>query len=334
MKIKKSKVLTIIVLAMATNPCLEMGFLSAAEADTEDGHIRRGPIKPLPLDLDLDEEKVELGRELFHDTRLSKDDSISCATCHDLRKGGVDQLVHPIGIYSQKGELNVPTVFNSGFNFKQFWDGRADSLEEQVAVPIHGSKEMGSSWEEVVAKLSATTHYQQKFRAIYSDGIQADNIADAIAEFERSLVTPNSRFDQYLRGDDAVLSEQELKGYKKFKSFGCSSCHQGVNVGGNMYQTLGAMFNYFEARGNITKADFGRYNVTGREEDRYVFKVPSLRNVALTAPYFHDGSAKKLEDAVAIMAEYQLGIWLEPEDIEDIVAFLRTLTGEYERGGK
>ncbi len=328
------KLFNAITLIVMTAICLALESCASIAAGSQSDRLRSEPIKPLPLKLNLDESKVELGRELFHETRLSKDNTVSCVSCHDLDNGGGDQRVHSIGIYNRLGKFNAPTVFNSGFNFKQFWDGRANSLEEQVAVPIHNPDEMGSNWNEVVAKLSASTDYQRKFRSIYADGIQAENIADAISEFERSLVTPNSRFDQYLRGDESVLTEDELRGYRKFKEFGCVSCHQGINVGGNMYETLGAMFNYFEARGNITKSDYGRYNVTGREQDRYVFKVPGLRNVALTAPYFHDGSAEKLEDAVAIMAEFQLGIWLEPKDVSDIVLFLNTLTGEYEEGGK
>jgi len=176
----------------------------------------------------------------------------------------------------------------------------------------------------------AVPQYVASFNAIFSDGIQIRNIKSVIAEFERSLITPNSRFDKFLRGDDSALSAKEKEGYRKFKSYGCASCHQGVNAGGNMFETLGAMADYFAARGNVTKADYGRFNVTGNEEDRFVFKVPSLRNVALTAPYLHDGSAKRLEDAVDVMGKYQLGQALSSEDIDEIVSFLRTLTGEFE----
>jgi cytochrome c peroxidase len=181
-----------------------------------------------------------------------------------------------------------------------------------------------------VGKLRAIPHYAASFNAIFPDGIQPGNIKSVIAEFERSLITPNCRFDKFLRGDDSALNAKEKEGYRKFKSYGCTSCHQGVNVGGNMFETLGAMADYFAARGNVTKADYGRFNVTGKEEDRFVFKVPSLRNVALTGPYLHDGSAKRLEDAVDVMGKYQLGRSLSSEDIDEIVSFLKTLTGEFE----
>ena len=288
----------------------------------------REPIKPLPLEQKLDPRKVELGRKLFHEPKLSRDDTISCASCHDLGKGGVDGRARSLGIGQAEGTINAPTVFNSAFNFKQFWDGRADTLEDQAAGPMQAASEMGSTLEQVVAKLRASPAYAAEFRTMYADGIQSKNITDAIAQFERSLVTVNARFDQYLRGNDAALNAEEKEGYRKFKTYGCTSCHQGVNVGGNMFETLGVMADYFIDRGNITKADYGRFNVTGREEDRYVFKVPSLRNVALTAPYFHDGSAATLEEAVAVMGKYQLGRPLPPEDAGQIVKFLKTLTGE------
>lgn len=292
----------------------------------------REPIKPIPRELKLDARKVALGKKLFHEPKLSKDDTISCASCHDLRKGGTDQRARSLGINGAEGAINAPTVFNSGFNFNQFWDGRAHSLEEQINGPVQAVAEMGSKWEDVVSKLRRDPDYVAAFKESYPGGIERANIADAIAEFERSLSTPDSRFDKYLRGDQAALTADEKSGYEKFKAYGCSSCHQGANAGGNMFEQLGAMADYFADRGNITKADYGRFNVTGKEEDRYVFKVPSLRNVARTAPYFHDGSTERLETAVAVMGKYQLGQPLSPEDISQIVQFLKTLTGEY--GGK
>lgn len=288
------------------------------------------PIKPIPLETSLDDRKVALGRILFHEPKLSHDNTVSCASCHDLHEGGTDRRVHSLGINGTEGTINAPTVFNSAGNFKQFWDGRAATLEEQIDGPILAPHEMGSTWQEVVGKLRATPEYSAPFKTIYPDGIQPKNVKDAIAEFERSLVTPNARFDKYLRGDDSVLTSDEKEGYRKFKSFGCTSCHQGVNVGGNMFETLGAMADYFADRGGASKVDNGRFNVTGRDEDRYVFKVPSLRNVARTAPYLHDGSAETLEKAVMVMGRYQLGEKLSPVDVEQIVKFLKTLTGEYE----
>ena len=286
------------------------------------------PIQPIAIDSNLDERKVRLGEALFNDPQLSKDNSISCASCHGLTTGGVDRLSHSIGINGAVGSINAPTVFNSGANFKQFWDGRAETLEDQIDGPVQAAGEMGSSWPEVISKLSKSPDYVSSFEALYADGIQVRNIKDAIATFERSLSTPDSRFDQYLRGDSSALSDEEKQGYHIFKSYGCITCHQGINVGGNMFQTFGVMADYFADRGNITRADLGRFNVTEQEKDRYVFKVPSLRNVALTAPYFHDGTASDLQDAVRVMAKYQLGRQLSNEEVASLVSFLKTLSGK------
>lgn len=287
------------------------------------------PIKPIPLEVKLDPKKVALGEKLFHDKRLSKDNSVACVSCHSLSTGGVDRQPVSTGIGGEKGPINAPTVFNSGFNFRQFWDGRANSLEEQVVGPVHNPKEMGSNWQEVLGKLSKDSALAAQFKDAYSDGLQAKNIQDAIAVFERSLTTPNARFDKYLRGDKTALTAEELKGYQLFKSYGCVACHQGVNAGGNMFQVFGVMGDYFAKRGNVTEADLGRFNVTKNPADKYMFKVPSLRNVAMTAPYFHDGSAKTLSDAVDVMFRYQLGRPAPQGDKDYIVKFLHTLTGEY-----
>ncbi len=288
------------------------------------------PITPLPLSVQLDPKKVALGSRLFHEPRLSADGSISCASCHDLARAGVDRQPRSRGIGGREGNINAPTVYNSGFNFRQFWDGRAEALEDQVDGPLQHPDEMGATWLQALAFLDAEPAYRKDFAESYRDGVSAANVRDAIATFERSLVTPNSRFDRFLRGDAAALSDAERAGYKLFKQIGCTSCHQGVNLGGNSYQRLGVMEDYFAVRGKITGADLGRFNITWREEDRYLFKVPSLRNIALTAPYLHDGSATTLQDVVAIMARYQLALKLDAEDVESIVAFLRTLTGEYQ----
>ena len=211
----------------------------------------------------MDPAKAALGRSLFHEPLLSKDGSISCASCHDLREGGDDGRRVSIGIEGQAGTINAPTVFNVGLNFAQFWDGRARTLEQQVDEPVQSPIEMGSLWPEVVAKLAGHPDYPGHFQAIYPDGINRKNIKDALAQFMRSLITPNSRFDQWLRGDEAALSAEERHGYELFKSYGCVSCHQGANVGGNMFQVFGVLNEYFKRRGNITEADLGRYNVTG-----------------------------------------------------------------------
>lgn len=292
--------------------------------------VEAEPITPLPLIIPLDSKRVELGRRLFHDVKLSGDGSVSCAHCHSLASGGVDRLVRSRGIGGKEGGINAPTVFNSGFNFRQFWNGRAETLEEQVDGPLQHPAEMGATWLQAIATLSKDPSYRAEFAAIYRDGIQPHNVRDAIATFERSLVTPNSRFDRFLRGDRTALNEGERAGYRLFKQLGCVSCHQGMNIGGNTYQKLGVMEDYFTARGNISEADLGRFSITKREEDRHFFKVPSLRNVALTPPYLHDSSAKTLKEVVWVMARYQLGEQLNPDDLNKIVAFLHTLTGEYQ----
>ena len=288
------------------------------------------PIQPIPLTVKEDPKKVELGSKLFSDTRLSHDNTVSCATCHNLKGAGIDHKRLSMGIDGQFGDVNAPTVYNSGFNFKQFWDGRADTLEDQVNGPTHNLKEMGSNWDEIIGKLKVDPNYVSAFLASYSDGITSANIRDAIATFERTLSTPNSRFDKFLLGDKNALTSIEKKGYELFKEHGCVVCHQGINVGSNMFQSFGKFGNYFEDRGNITNADLGRMNVTKNLKDRYKFKVPTLRNIELTAPYFHDGSVKTLDSAVQVMAKYQLGISFEPDEIQAIVQFLKTLTGEYE----
>ena len=289
------------------------------------------PIKPIPTKLELNHNKVQLGKKLFHDPQLSKDGTISCATCHDLDRGGVDRLPVSLGVGKNKVPVNSPTVFNSGFQFKQFWNGRVNTLEEQVDGPISTPGEMGGlSWDDVVTRLKQSDKYKSEFKKIYPDGITPDNIRNAIAVFERSLYTPNASFDRYLRGDKDAITAKEKQGYELFKAYGCVTCHQGMLLGGNMFQTFGVMGDYFGDRGKIIKDDFGRYNVTGNERDRHVFKVPTLRNIVLTSPYFHDGSAKNLSQAIKVMGKYQLGVDIPQEDVDLIIEFLKTLTGEYQ----
>lgn len=288
------------------------------------------PITPIPLDLKLDARKVALGKRLFHDPQLSSDNTISCAHCHNLDNGGVDSLPRSFGINGKEGKINASTVFNSGFNFRLLWDGRAATLEDQIEFPMNNTSEMGSTWDEVIAKLEQDAGYRRDFAAIYPEDIQPSTVKDAIATFERSLITPNGKFDRFLRGDQDALDGDELAGYEMFKNLGCISCHQGMNVGGNMYEKLGLFGDYFANRGNVQEVDYGRYNVTRNEEHRYEFRVPSLRNVALTAPYFHDASAGTLEQAVAVMGKYQLGVDLSKDEIGKLVKFLGTLTGIYQ----
>lgn len=304
--------------------------LPPAKAAEPPAQGRNEPIRPIPLGVQVDPVKAAVGKRLFNDPRLSHDNTVSCANCHNLRAGGSDGRKFSLGIHGAEGTINAPTVFNSAGNFKQFWDGRAATLEAQIDGPVHAADELGSNWPEIIGKLEGDPDYVAAFQKIYADGLRPENIKNAIAEFERTLSTPNSRFDRYLRGDQTALSSEEKEGYQKFKTYGCSSCHQGVYIGGNMFATLGAMDDYFADRGEATTADNGRFNVTKDEEDRHVFKVPSLRNVARTAPYFHDGSAKTLERAVSVMARYQLGERIPAEDVQKLVKFLETLTGEYE----
>jgi cytochrome c peroxidase len=292
------------------------------------------PIKPIPETVDVDLNKVTLGRKLFHDPILSRDGTISCASCHNLTLGGTDRKQLSEGINQQLGAINSPTVYNTGLLFRQFWDGRAETLEDQVDGPVQNALEMGHSWPDAIAQLYKTSTYPQLFKQIYSDGITRNNIKNAIAEFERSLITPNSPFDRYLKGNNQAITSLEKKGYELFKQYGCISCHQGALVGGNMFQIFGVINSYFEQRGNITKADLGRFNVTGNPSDKHSFKVPSLRLAALTPPYLHDGTAKTLRDAVDIMFKYQLGRTAPDEDKDAIVAFIKTLVGEHQEMNK
>ena len=286
------------------------------------------PIRPIPEHVEANAEKAALGRDLFHDPRLSRDETIACASCHVLSAGGDDDRRFSLGIDGKVGNINSPTVFNAGLNFKQFWDGRAGALEQQIDGPVQSPLEMGSLWPDVVVKLYQDDDYPRRFKALYPDGISRNSIRNAIAEFMRSLTTPNSPFDRWLKGDEAALSALEKDGYALFKHYGCVSCHQGANVGGNMFQVFGVLNEYFKKRGNITEADLGRFNVTGNPADRHAFKVPSLRMAAHTAPYLHDGSAATLRDAVDAMFEFQLGREAPDEDKEAIVAFIKTLAGE------
>lgn len=289
------------------------------------------PIQPIPEFIPLVPEKVALGKKLFHDTKLSGNNKVSCGSCHNLNKGGVDWRRVSLGVNGVATAFNTPTVFNSGFNFKQNWTGNVSSLEEHIEESISKSNSMASSWKIVLQTLKNEPEYVRLFQQIYSDGISKENVKNAIATFERSLFTPNSRLDKFLKGDVSAITEQEKKGYQIFKEYGCVSCHQGVNVGGNLFQKFGIIGDPFARKSTaITPADLGRFTVTNKEEDRYVFKVPTLRNITLTPPYFHDGSATTLDKAIDIMAEYQLGRKLSKNEIELIVKFLRTLEGEYQ----
>ncbi len=288
------------------------------------------PIKPIPISFHYDSAKVELGKKLFFEPRLSKSGWITCNSCHNLSTGGADNLPTSIGHKWFLGPINSPTVLNAKFNLAQFWDGRAKDLKEQAGGPIANPLEMGSNHELAVSVLQSIPEYVQWFSKVYGttdvyedEKITIDQVTDAIAAFEKTLTTPNSKFDYWLKGYDNSISESEKEGYNLFKEKGCVACHNGVGAGGNSYQKFGAAKPYDKDTHTL-----GRYNVTKDEKDKYVFKVPLLRNIELTAPYFHDASTWDLSEAVNIMAEYQLGLKLTDSETSKIVAFLRTLTGD------
>ncbi len=288
-------------------------------------------LQPIPETITADAKKVELGRKLYHDVRLSKDNTISCASCHDLKKGGTDRAPVSTGINGQKGPINSPTVFNSGLQFIQFWDGRAKDLEDQAKGPVHNPLEMGSNWDEVIAKLSQDLPLTAEFQSVYPDGWKGQNIQNAIAEFEKTLITPNSRFDQYLKGNQNALNAEEIAGFKLFMHRGCYTCHVGKALGGQSFEKMGREKDYFKDRGTPeTDADKGRFNVTKDPADLHKFKVPMLRNIAKTAPYFHDARTEDLKEAVKIMAKYQTEDAFSEDEAQQVTSFLNTLTGEYQ----
>jgi len=290
--------------------------------------VLRSAVQPIPDLVVANTDKVRLGRRLFHDPVLSGDNTISCASCHSLDRGGADGRRSSLGIHNQVGPINSPTVLNARFHFVQFWDGRATDLRDQAGGPMTNALEMGNTWDGVLAALGRTPPYRELFQSVYPDGVTQANVRDAIATYEETLVTP-SRFDRWLKGADAALTADERAGAELFVTTGCVTCHQGVALGGTSFQRLGAVGDYFAFRGTpLTEADNGRYNVTHNEADRHFFKVPTLRNVELTAPYFHDGSRETLEDAVRVMARFQLGRPLEDAQVNHLVAFLKSLTGE------
>ena len=301
-------------------------------ADGLQGKFAGEPVRPIAQSVSVDERKMKLGDMLYHDTRLSSDNTVSCASCHDLSTAGVDNKQYSEGVDGQKGGVNAPTTFNAVYNFVQFWDGRATTLAEQAAGPPLNPVEMASkSFDEIVAKLEKDKAVKQAFEEIYPDGITEANITNAIEEFERTLITPNAPFDAYLLGNEGAISAQAKQGYELFKKYDCATCHVGPNLGGESYELMGLRNHYFAERGmELTVEDDGRYKQTQQERDRHRFKVPGLRNVALTWPYYHDGTRTTLADAVRDMGKYQSGVELGEQQVDDIVAFLNTLTGEYQ----
>ena len=290
------------------------------------------PVRPIDLSLEYDEAKAALGFALYHDPRLSIDNTVSCATCHELENAGVDNHQYSHGVNDQLGGVNAPTVYNAVYNFVQFWDGRAKTLADQAAGPPLNPVEMASeAFDQIIAKLKADRKFTRAFEKVYPDGLTQANITDAIEQFERTLITPNSAFDKWLRGDDTALTAEQLEGYELFKKYDCATCHAGPNLGGLTYELMGLRRHYFADRGlELTHEDNGRFKETGLERDRHRFKVPGLRNVEHTWPYYHDGTRETLEEAVRDMGLYQSGVELSEGEIASIVSFLKTLTGEHD----
>lgn len=299
---------------------LVMGMAFGASAAS----VRNEPVQPITPAEITDPAKVELGKKLFFDPRLSKSGFISCNSCHNLSMGGSDNLKTSIGDRWQEGPINSPTVLNSSLNMAQFWDGRAGTLKEQAGGPIANPKEMAFTHELAVEVLRSIPQYVAEFNAVYGkEDFGIDEITDAIAVFEETLVTPDAPFDLWLKGDDTALTEQQLAGYQLFKNSGCVACHNGVNLGGTSFQKMGLIEPY-----QTTNPAEGRAAVTGKDADRFSFKVPTLRNVELTYPYFHDGAVDTLTEAVDIMGRLQLGRHFTDEENAQIVAFLKSLTGK------
>jgi cytochrome c peroxidase len=282
------------------------------------------PIQPIRPVQNINLAQVELGKKLYFDPRLSKSGFISCNSCHNLSMGGTDNLPTSIGDRWQQGPINAPTVLNSSLNLAQFWDGRAADLKEQAGGPIANPGEMAASHTLAIDVLKSIPEYVTEFKLVFgNDEITIDEVTQAIAEFEKTLVTPNAPFDRWLLGDQDALTANELEGYELFKNSGCVACHNGEAVGGSSFQKMGVVEPY-----KTDSTAVGMAGVTGKDADRMKFKVPTLRNVEMTYPYFHDGAAQTLTEAVDIMGRLQLGKQFTPEENAKIVAFLKSLTGD------
>jgi cytochrome c peroxidase len=282
------------------------------------------PIEPIKPPVIKNPGMVELGKKLYFDPRLSMSGFISCNSCHNLSMGGTDNLETSIGHNWQQGPINAPTVLNSSLSLAQFWDGRAPDLKAQAGGPIANPGEMAFTHELAVGVLNSIPAYKAEFKKVFGkDTATIDMVTDAIAAFEETLVTPDSRFDKWLKGDKKAITKQELEGYELFKNSGCTACHYGPAMGGQSFQKMGLVKEY----DTKNKAQ-GVAGLTGKDADRMKFKVPTLRNVDMTYPYFHDGAVWTLEEAVDIMGKLQLGRTYSKDEIDKIVAFLKTLTGK------
>lgn len=297
----------------------------ALKLNTKNNHKAIVPISAVEIS---DKEKLALGQKLFFEKSFSFSETHACASCHDLNKGGADTLETFSGHNNRSGTINTPTIYNVRYNFRQFWDGRAKTLASVITDHIEDKHIFNQEWENIIQRLQKISDYSQAFSTLYTNGINQQNIEDALITYVNSLVTPNAPFDRYLQGEENAISAEAINGYQLFMDYGCISCHQGPNIGGNLYQKMGIYEDYFESKRIINETDLGRYNITNREEDVLVFKVPSLRNIALTGPYLHDGSAKTLTDAIHKMAVYQVGQQIPNHEVSDIIAFLNTLTGD------
>lgn len=290
-------------------------------------------ITPLPIEIEYDKEKALLGKKLYFDPILSIDNTVSCASCHNLELGGVDNLQFSYGIEGKVGDINTPTVLNAIYNFRQMWDGRAKDLSHQIQFPLTNPKEMGNNFENIIKTLEKNEYYNKTFNKLYKDGITKKSIGNALEEFQKTLVTP-SPFDEYLRGNQEALTSNQKKGYELFQKKGCVSCHNGINLGGGLYARFGlidkSIIESLEDGNKLaeTNPHFGLYNVTNNDFDKYYFKVPTLRNVALTGPYLHDGRVKTLKEAIKSIAKAQLGLDLTKEEIFLIEEFLKSLNGK------
>ncbi len=305
--------------------------LTAVSAVSYEDHFE--PIQPLSAIRKPMGPRATLGKLLFHDERLSHDNSISCATCHNVHHGGDDDQAFSHGIGGAAGVMNSPTVLNSSLNMAQFWDGRVSSLKEQVAGPIHAPNEMASNWAEVVSKLKADPELTRRFQKEFSEGITPDTISECIANYEEQLLTPDAPFDRFLRGEKTAVNDEVLEGYRLFRELGCAACHQGRGIGGNLFVQFGVMRKFIEnelkldgqSQAKTLDSHISHFHDYSFSESR--LKVPMLRNVALTAPYLHDGSAETLEDAVEVMGIFQLGTELTEHEVRLLVTFLKSLTG-------
>ncbi|MCL1139892.1 cytochrome-c peroxidase [Shewanella pneumatophori] len=295
---------------------------SVAVLDSETLSSDPFSVSAIPVTVITPEQKprLKLGMRLFLDPRLSSNGKVSCESCHHIADNGAELIAVSTGVNGQ-GNRNSPTVFNVAFNTRFFWDGRANSLHEQIDGPIHNPLEMDSNWQAIRNRLAEIPSYNTAFNQVYADGITETTIKHAIVSFMMQLNTPGSAFDNYLNGDEKALSVTALNGWHKFRSLGCIYCHQGQNIGGNLFQKFG------NVHAVATESeDLGRFSITQQSNDKHVFRVPSLRNVADTPPYFHDGRAASLEEAVIVMARVQLGKELEPATLIELVAFLNSLS--------